>query len=252
MVFTAGLDRMAYIWDRNTKECRGRLIQGYMMQKKYNWNFVLNNYESKRDERKVKVESSLLQIRQARDEDKAYKRGREDILKKYGDARSSLGFAAYEILGIPESSDAKERMQYMRGSKMNETNRTANYWLNKQENSQGLSTTIYDDTGRGLQTLKVQRLVNQARQVIARDNKKEERELRKKQGAVKGRPRFDPSMNSTFNTTAQPKNHLLGKLAGGRASPDEDENEVKKEKTPIGPFSFDIDEEIDTEVLTNE
>jgi WD40 repeat protein len=31
LVFTAGLDRMAYIWDLD-KVCRGKLIQGYMLK----------------------------------------------------------------------------------------------------------------------------------------------------------------------------------------------------------------------------
>jgi hypothetical protein len=39
-----------------------------------------------------------------------------------------------------------------------------------------MTTTIYDDTGRGLQTLKVQRLLDKAKQVIAYENKKIQKE----------------------------------------------------------------------------
>ena len=46
LVFTAGMDRMAYIWDLN-KVCRGKLIQGYMLKKNYYWDFKLNNYTDK-------------------------------------------------------------------------------------------------------------------------------------------------------------------------------------------------------------
>ena len=38
LVFTAGMDRMAYIWDLN-KNCKGKLIQGYMLKKNYYWDF---------------------------------------------------------------------------------------------------------------------------------------------------------------------------------------------------------------------
>jgi WD40 repeat protein len=50
LVFTAGMDRMAYIWDLN-KNCKGKLIQGYMLKKNYFWEFPLNNYEREVDAR---------------------------------------------------------------------------------------------------------------------------------------------------------------------------------------------------------
>lgn len=43
LVFTASYDRMAYIWDLN-KNCRGKLIQGYMLKKNYEWDFPLSKY----------------------------------------------------------------------------------------------------------------------------------------------------------------------------------------------------------------
>jgi hypothetical protein len=41
---------------------------------------------------------------------------------------------------------------------------------------------MYDDTGRGLRTMEVQRLLDKAKQVIARDNRKEHKLLMKKTG----------------------------------------------------------------------
>jgi len=35
IVFTAGLDRMAKIWHLETKECLGKLLQGYMLKPSY-------------------------------------------------------------------------------------------------------------------------------------------------------------------------------------------------------------------------
>jgi hypothetical protein len=75
LVFTAGLDRMAYIWDRNMKEdkdnkkddqkerCQGKLVQGYMMRPHYQWNFPMTSYESKRGERQEKTEKELQDCR---------------------------------------------------------------------------------------------------------------------------------------------------------------------------------------------
>jgi len=59
LVFTAGMDRNAYIWDLN-KNCRGKLIQGYMLKKNYYWDFPLTNYDSYTKER-VKIEKRKLQ-----------------------------------------------------------------------------------------------------------------------------------------------------------------------------------------------
>lgn len=53
LVFTAGMDRMAYIWDLN-KNCRGKLIQGWMLKEKRKnniWEFPLEKYATRANER---------------------------------------------------------------------------------------------------------------------------------------------------------------------------------------------------------
>ena len=50
LVFTAGLDRMACIWDLQGNP-RGRLIQGYMMKSNYFWDFPLHQHEAKQEKR---------------------------------------------------------------------------------------------------------------------------------------------------------------------------------------------------------
>jgi hypothetical protein len=60
LVFTAGMDRNAYIWDlkenSETKKnnCRGKLIQGYMLKKNYYWDFPLNHYHGHLQDRIAK------------------------------------------------------------------------------------------------------------------------------------------------------------------------------------------------------
>lgn len=56
LIFTAGLDKMAYIWDlgneaegRKEPGLRGKLLQGYMMKgRDYRWDFgyLLKNHNS--------------------------------------------------------------------------------------------------------------------------------------------------------------------------------------------------------------
>ena len=62
LIFTAGLDRMAYIWDLKQQQ-RGKLIQGYMFKKNYQWDFPLYKHDSKTQERQVKVQEHLREIR---------------------------------------------------------------------------------------------------------------------------------------------------------------------------------------------
>lgn len=65
--------------------------------------------------------------------------------------------------------------------------------MTKQKDaSQTAMTTVYDDTGRTLQTLKVQKLLDKAKRVIAFENKKAHKE-RMKVANIKGMP----SMSST-------------------------------------------------------
>lgn len=51
LVFTASLDKMACIWDlkhkgkKDADNCKGKLIQGYMMKNNYHWDFPLKRHE---------------------------------------------------------------------------------------------------------------------------------------------------------------------------------------------------------------
>ena len=99
LIFTAGLDRMAYIWDLN-KNCRGKLIQGYMLKQNYYWDFPLSQYHSFTEQRQDNMLNELKNIRYERDNDKTYKKLRETAQKKFGHMRSSLGFAGADILGL--------------------------------------------------------------------------------------------------------------------------------------------------------
>ena len=76
MIFTAGLDRNAYIWDLN-KQCRGKLIQGYMLKANYYWDFPLSSYTNLTAKRQDDMLESLKDIRTERDNDKTYKKLRE-------------------------------------------------------------------------------------------------------------------------------------------------------------------------------
>jgi WD40 repeat protein len=47
LIFTAGLDKMAKIWDLTNNEApRGVLQQGYMLNPDYKWDFPLKDYSS--------------------------------------------------------------------------------------------------------------------------------------------------------------------------------------------------------------
>jgi len=63
LIFTAGLDKMAYIWGLERSEkggdsyvCRGKLLQGYMMKPNYYWDFPLSRYDDSKELRKAKIE----------------------------------------------------------------------------------------------------------------------------------------------------------------------------------------------------
>lgn len=244
LVFTAGLDRMAYIWDRHSKECLGTLIQGYMMKPSYRWDFPLATYESQRTNRQTQVQATLKQVRQLRDDDKLYKRRRDDVIdKKWRRGGEVLGFTAYEILGIPAAGSGLAGKQ----GEWHTTHSTGNNWLNRSTGGKDLTTTIYDDTGRSLQTMKVRRLLEQTKQVIERDFRKEEREREKKElQNLKGRGKGQ--MGKSINNLTGFKSSMHKTDKEDADSSQMDMSEQNKMKQPI----FDIDEEIDIEVLANE
>jgi hypothetical protein len=91
-----------------------------------------------------------------------------------------LGFTAEAMYGqaargSPGEDGAGASRYDDRGSK----HTTGNNWLNGKGAAKDLSTTIYDDTGRSLQTMKVRRLLDQTQHVIDRRDK-EAREMEKK------------------------------------------------------------------------
>lgn len=51
LVFTAGLDKMASIWDLEGNK-KGQLAQGYMMKANYYWDFPLSDHDAKNAIRK--------------------------------------------------------------------------------------------------------------------------------------------------------------------------------------------------------
>lgn len=77
--------------------------------------------------------------------------------------------------------------------------------------------------------------------------------LKKTQGQMGGRKRMDFNNNvSTANQTKQ-KFNMTGMSGNVHGYSELDEEEEEREQArKIKPFSFDIDDDIDTEVLTNE
>jgi WD40 repeat protein len=75
LIFTAGLDRMAKIWDMNNSESpRGILQQGYMLNSDYKWDFPLSEYSSFTESRQNNQMDQLREIRAERDQDRTYKK----------------------------------------------------------------------------------------------------------------------------------------------------------------------------------
>ena len=134
-----------------------------------------------------------------------------------------------------------------------------------QENQ--AASLYYDDTGRAQKALKVQKLLDQAKRVIAREKKKEAKDQirmmaamqRKslKQGGASMLGRGPPTAGSMGMTQG---GFSMGGSVGGFGTTFNnsfqhalnEEEEARLQAKKIGPFSFDIDDEIDTEVLTNE
>lgn len=82
LIFTAGLDKMAYIWGLERSEkgdsytCRGKLLQGYMMKPNYYWNFPLTKFDSAKETetRRDKIENQFAEVRRIRKNQKTYKK----------------------------------------------------------------------------------------------------------------------------------------------------------------------------------
>ena len=125
-----------------------------------------------------------------------------------------------------------------------------------------MNSTMYDDTGRGLRTMEVQRLLDKAKQVIARDNRKEHKLLLKKTGQLQAPSLGNTTykMGNTAKGTAKNGFGMTGgigssKLPGASimdSDEDEDKEEARARQRKIPPFSFDIDDDIDDAVLINQ
>ena len=110
LIFTAGLDRMAYIWDLGDEErkepgLRGKLLQGYMLKPDYRWEFPLKNFFSKdaHNNRRKGAEEKLKKIRVGRAEnDRQYKNLAYEASQKMEktNMRSSLGFAGDDLRSL--------------------------------------------------------------------------------------------------------------------------------------------------------
>jgi len=196
---------------------------------------------------------ALKGIRAERDTDKAYKKLREAALKKYSHVRSSLGFAGAAMLGMAEEDESQRPGQHTK---------PANFMMSKQQqNDQSMNSTMYDDTGRGLRSMEVQRLLDKAKLVIDKENKKAVKELMKKtQGASSIGTKYKSakshmSQSKTMGMTNMTGGPMSSKMPGSDvmgSDDDEDKEEKRLRDRKIPPFSFDIDDDIDTEVLVNE
>ena len=104
----------------------------------------------------------LKEIRSERDQDRTYKKQALVAKEKYGNMRSSLGFT----LGNAGAS-------LVSGGFEGSQQKPASYGTNKNQVAQSSAeASIYDDTGRGKQTQKVHRLLDQAKRVMAHESKK--------------------------------------------------------------------------------
>ena len=228
-----------------------------MFKSKLKWDFPLKKHMSGKEQRKANVLNELAEIRAERDVDKTYKKLRDTALKKFGHMRSSLGFSGAAMLGITAEDDSQRPGAHTQPQ---------GFMMQKQQDqNQSLNSTMYDDTGRGLRTMEVQRLLDKAKQVIARDNRKEHKLLLKKTGQLQA-PSFDNKTYKVSKTAQNTKNQFglnnTGMTGGGTfklpgasimdSEEDEDKEEARARQRKIPPFSFDIDDDIDDAVLINQ
>lgn len=106
-MFTASLDRMAYIWDlhKNPKRKfanRGVLLQGYMMKSDYRWYFPMSRYQSYTQTRLGVQREKLREVRADREDDKTYKKLKENAMNKIKSTQSNLASTGVNFLGCSE------------------------------------------------------------------------------------------------------------------------------------------------------
>ena len=124
----------------------------------------------------------------------------------------------------------------------------ATYSMSKNQVAQSSAeASIYDDTGRGKQTQKVHRLLDQAKRVMAYEQKKAQKSFIKQQTKKShGKSSILQNAGNTFLGS-----QMNDTVFSGTTMLDNDAMNAANARR-IGPFSFDIDDDIDTEVLNNE
>lgn len=173
LVFTAGLDRMACIWDLEGN-MRGKLLQGYMMKEmksNYLWDFPLHSHRSQQQQRQSQVQDELKKLRDDRNEDRTYKKQAFQAIARIAHKTTSLGFMGETLVGLGEDPDTQSMDD-------REHSNPASYVMNKHQHSGTGSgpfgQSIYDDTGRGKNRTKPY-LLQDARDFIAKERRRQEK-----------------------------------------------------------------------------
>ena len=96
LIFTAGMDKLAKIWNLQG-ELQGTLKQGYMRFTDYQWNFPVHSYRKENEVRKDGVQQMLKGVRTKRDEEVMVKNAHS---RKVGSLRST----GQAIVGDPNRS----------------------------------------------------------------------------------------------------------------------------------------------------
>lgn len=195
LIFTAGLDRMAKIWNLKG-ELMGTLRQGVMRIPDKPWNFPLKDHEDNTGSRNDKVSKMLEDVKYKRDQDmqarKMFTRG-NDKKKTMTSLRGGLDKSAQPIVSPLGKSFQKE---------LDMTN-LSNKWY-------GADFVDTDRDGGDDHSSKIKRLLDKVKRMT-----KETARLNMDRDAI-------------------------------------DEEEEKQNLRKIGPFQFDIDHDIDAEILKNE
>ena len=95
----------------------------------------------------------------------------------------------------------------------------------------------------------MQYLLDQAKKVMAKEQKRQTRHQQKTASKFQNASMNQSKFSAVGNTTMQSK---MNETMGGTISLISDEERARIDARRIGPFSFDIDDDIDTEVLNNE
>ena len=106
-----------------------------------------------------------------------------------------------------------------------------------------MGQTIYDDTGRGKRSMEIHQLLEKAKKVIEHQKKTDKESQKDKKGSV---------FQSTGKDIMGSKTPFSSAYATGMTQNTDEEALKRAEDRKIGPFCFDVDNDIETEVLVNE